>query len=59
MLKEGEWIKDNETGVPICSVCHSGKPVKAVCSSVVDRDLKSYEIRYCYYCGARMRGEQK
>lgn len=52
--RHGQWIKDDETGELICSVCHSGKPTRAVCSSVIERKLKNYEIRYCYYCGAKM-----
>ena len=55
-VRHGYWIKDDETGEPICSVCHSGKPTRAVCSSVVEHTLSNHEIRYCYYCGAKMDG---
>lgn len=57
-VRHGRWIKDDETGEPICSVCHSGKPTRAVCSSVIEHKLNNHEIRYCYYCGARMDGGQ-
>ena len=57
-VRHGRWIKDGETGEPICSVCYSGKPTRAVCSSVIEHKLKNYEIRYCYYCGARMDGDR-
>lgn len=55
-VRHGRWILDDETGVPICSECHSGKPTKCVCSSVIDHTLGNHEIRYCYYCGAKMDG---
>lgn len=55
-VRHGRWIKDDETGEPICSVCHSGKPTRAVCSSVIEHKLNNHEIRYCYYCGAKMDG---
>lgn len=57
-VRHGRWIKDDETGEPICSVCHSGKPTRAVCSSVIEHKLNNHEIRYCYYCGAKMDGGQ-
>ena len=56
--KHGRWIRDDETGEPICSICYSGKPTKAVCSSVIEHKLNNHEIRYCYYCGAVMDGGQ-
>lgn len=55
-VRHGRWILDDETSVPICSECHSGKPTKCVCSSVIDHKLSNYEIRYCYFCGAKMGG---
>lgn len=55
-VRHGRWIQDDETGVPVCSECHSGKPTQCVCSSVIQHNLKNYEIRYCYYCGAKMDG---
>lgn len=57
-VRHGRWIKDNETGEPICSICYSGKPTRAVCSSVIEHKLNNHEIRYCYYCGAKMDGGQ-
>jgi len=55
-VRHGRWIKDDYTGEPICSVCHSGKPTKCVLSSEVQHTLGNHEIRYCYYCGAKMDG---
>lgn len=57
-VRHGRWIKDDETGEPICSVCYSGKPTRAVCSSVIEHKLNNHEIRHCYYCGAKMDGGQ-
>ena len=54
----GKWIPDDETGLPICSNCFSGKPKSCVCTSVIDHHLHNKEIRYCYFCGADMREEQ-
>ena len=51
----GKWIPDDETGLPICSNCFSGKPKSCVCTSVIDHHLHNKEIRYCYFCGADMR----
>ena len=56
--KRGRWIQDDETGVPICSVCFSGKPTRCVCSSVIESEIRDREIRFCYFCGADMREEQ-
>lgn len=53
-VKHGRWIDDG-TGVPLCSVCYSSKPTKGA-SSVIDHELIDYEIRYCYFCGAKMNG---
>lgn len=55
-VRHARWIKDDETGEPICSVCYSGKPTKSICSSVIEHTLNNHEIRYCYYCGAKMDG---
>lgn len=55
----GEWITDDATGEPMCSVCHSGQPTRCTYSSVIDHTLKSWEIRYCYFCGARMDGSRE
>lgn len=57
-VRHGRWIKDDDTGEPICSVCYSGKPTRAVFSSVIEHKLNNHEIRYCYYCGAKMDGGQ-
>ena len=51
----GKWIPDDETGLPICSKCFSGKPKSCVCTSAIDHHLHDREIRYCYFCGADMR----
>ena len=37
-----------------CSVCGSNKPTKAH-----DHKLAKQEIKYCYYCGAKMDGGEK
>lgn len=58
-VKRGRWISDDETGVPICSVCYSGKPTKCVCTSAIEHKLGDSEIRFCYFCGADMRTEFK
>ena len=55
----GRWISDDETGLPICSVCYSGKPTKCVCTSAIEHKLGDFEIRFCYFCGADMRTEFK
>ena len=55
-VRHARWIKDDETGEPICSACRSGKPTKCTCSPVIEHKLNNYEIRYCYYCGAKMDG---
>ena len=54
-VKYAEWIKDDDTGELICSRCYSGKPTKCVCTSAVEHKLANHEIRYCYFCGAKMR----
>lgn len=43
----GEWI--NSGDCVVCSECSSVKPTKAQ-----DHKLAAQEIRFCYYCGARM-----
>lgn len=42
-------ILEDETGLWICSRCFSGKPTQ----SYMDR-IDSAEVRYCYYCGAKL-----
>lgn len=53
-VEDAKWIEDFETGVPVCSRCHSGKPLSCACSSAINHKLSDHEIRYCYYCGSRM-----
>ena len=48
-VKRGEWEFD---GIHTsCSVCGSGRPTKAL-----DHKIAGREARFCYYCGAKMKG---
>lgn len=51
-IHHAAWIEDGyESGHIVCSYCGSGKPKRHGLGKISDR-----EIRYCYYCGAKMDG---
>lgn len=52
--KTASWIEDGyNAGHLVCSKCGSEKPI-----AVESGRLASFEIKYCYFCGAKMDGGQ-
>jgi len=53
--KTASWIEDGyNAGHLVCSKCGSEKPI-----AVESGRLASFEIKYCYFCGAKMDGGQE
>lgn len=51
-VRRGKW---EFNGISVaCSECGSNKPTKAQ-----DHKLATQEIRFCYYCGADMREDER
>lgn len=48
-VKHGYYEYDAAEGQSFCSVCESPKPSNG-------GDIRGNEVRYCYYCGAKMDG---